>query len=152
MANSVRKEWWLLGAALLVLVAGIAAVSGQLNDFVSTVEKGEKEDELEVVEENPAPTQMTEGETISEDLEVFDVQDAVEQTGKRYIVGKVRSKSGKPYTYIEINFSLHDASQTVLGAVTANSMGLKAGETWDFHVEVRNPRAAKYRLARSYGW
>ncbi len=87
-----------------------------------------------------------------EDLDVYDIADAVDQNGNRYIIGKVRSKSQKPYTYVELNFTLHDDSQNTLGRVIGNTTTLKAGDVWEFQIEVPIAEATQYRLERTFGW
>lgn len=141
------RSYTVLFAALLLLVSATGCGPDE------TTEGGAgRVDQEEMAQGQKKYTPSEEARASEEDLEVFDIVDAVDQNGNRYIVGKVRSKSQKPYTYVEINFTLHDDSQNTLGRATANTTSLRAGDVWEFQTEVSLKEVSQYRLERTFGW
>jgi|GEM_PF-5627510 hypothetical protein len=133
--------------ALFVAVFLMVSVTGCTSNEATNDEESEEMEEGSV-----SYTPSDEAIASQEDLDVYDIADAVDQNGNRYIIGKVRSKSQKPYTYVELNFTLHDDSQNTLGRVIGNTTTLKAGDVWEFQIEVPIAEATQYRLERTFGW
>lgn len=68
--------------------------------------------------------------------------------------GTIKNNTSKEYSYVQVTFSIYDASGNNLGTVIDNINYLGAGETWNFSATLlyTDSRPASYKLKEITKW
>jgi hypothetical protein len=69
-----------------------------------------------------------------------------------YIAGRVKNNSARDYTYAQIQITLYDKENAVVGSAMSNINGLGSGEIWKFKVMVSEDSAYTGRLKSLTGF
>lgn len=67
------------------------------------------------------------------------------------ITGLIENRRGMVLNYVQINFTLHDASGTQVGTALANTNDLEAGGRWRFRAVTFGQNFASFKVSRLFG-
>ena len=68
------------------------------------------------------------------------------------IAGTIKNNTNRKYDYVQVSFSLYDASGAQIGTAFANLNSLEPGGTWRFEAMGFTNKTTKYKLAEITGW
>ena len=132
----------IINVVSFVLVLGSQTLYGQaINGATSQASQSvEQSATSETETASSSDSSSSEGYTISGE------QFSEDDYGVRYIEATLTNSSDKDYEYVQVGYSLYDASGNKVGDAFANTSGLAPGKSWKLQALVTDETAESFEL------